>query len=49
MSRILRGLEDQEAQNRKKLLRDVRTPAQRVADAFKTGAVQTGSVFGAGV
>lgn len=48
MSRILRGLEDQEAQNRKKLLRDVRTPAQRVADAFKTGAVQTGSVFGAG-
>ena len=47
--RKLRGLEDQEAQDRKRLLRDVRSPAQRVADVFKSGTVQTGGIFGTGV
>ena len=49
MERQLRGLEDQEAQNRKRLLRDVRSPGQRVADALKKGPVQTGGIFTAGV
>lgn len=48
MERQLRGLEDQEAQNRKRLLRDVRSPGQRVADALKKGPVQTGGIFTAG-
>jgi intracellular multiplication protein IcmO len=40
-----RGLEDRETQDRKRLLRDVRTPGQRIADALKTGPVQTGGIF----
>ena len=49
MKRQVRGLEDRETQDRKKLLRDVRSPLQRVSDALKNGQVQTGGIFGAGV
>ena len=49
MSRLVRGLEDRESQDRKKLLRDVRPPLQRVSDALGNGQVQTGGIFGAGV
>lgn len=47
--RNVRGLEDREAQERKNLLRDVRSPAHKLADALKNGTVQTCGVFGAGV
>ena len=47
--RKVRGLEDREAQERKNLLRDVRSPAHKLADALKNGTVQTCGVFGAGV
>ena len=46
--RKVRGLEDREAQERKNLLRDVRSPAHKLADALKNGTVQTCGVFGAG-
>ena len=49
MERKVRGLEDREAQERKNLLRDVRSPAHKLADALKNGTVQTCGVFGAGV
>lgn len=49
MERQLRGLEDQETQERKPLLRDVRSPVQRFGDALKLGQVQTGGIFAAGV
>ena len=49
MERRLRGLEDQETQERKPLLRDVRSPVQRLGDALKLGQVQTGGIFAAGV
>jgi Type IV secretory pathway, VirD4 components len=49
MERKLRGLEDQETQERKPLLRDVRSPLQRIGDALKRGPVQIGGIFGAGV
>lgn len=49
MERQLRGLEDQETQERKPLLRDVRSPVQRLGDALKLGQVQTGGIFAAGV
>ena len=49
MERQLRGLEDQETQDRKPLLRDVRSPVQRFGDALKLGQVQTGGIFAAGV
>ena len=49
MERQLRGLEDQETQDRKPLLRDVRSPVQRLGDALKLGQVQTGGIFAAGV
>ncbi len=48
MKRHIRGLEDHEAQEKKRLYRDVRSPAQRLADALKTGQVQTGGIFAAG-
>lgn len=48
MNRTIRGLEDHEAQEKKRLYRDVRSPAQRLADALKTGQVQTGGIFAAG-
>ena len=47
--RKVRGLEDREAQERKNLLRDVRSPAHKLADALKNGTMQTCGVFGAGV
>ena len=46
--RKVRGLEDREAQERKALLRDVRSPVHQVVDALKNGTVQTCGVFGAG-
>ena len=49
MSRTIRGLEDHETQERKRLHRDVRSPAQHLADALKTGQVQTGGIFTAGL
>ena len=49
MERQLRGLEDRETQERKPLLRDVRSPVQRFGDALKLGQVQTVGIFGAGV
>ena len=48
-TRKVRGLEDKEAQERKALLRDVRSPVHQVVDALKDGTVQTCGVFGAGV
>ena len=49
MNRIIRGLEDHETQERKRLHRDVRSPSQRLTDALKLGQVQIGGMFGAGV
>ena len=46
--RKVRGLEDREAQERKALLRDVRSPVHQVVDALKNGTGQTCGVFGAG-
>lgn len=48
-ARKVRGLEDREAQERKTLLRDVRSPVHQLLDALKNGTVQTCCVFGAGV
>jgi intracellular multiplication protein IcmO len=45
MDRIIRGLEEQDGQDRKRLLRDVRTPGQRIADAFVDGQFQIGGLF----
>ena len=47
--RKIRGLEDREAQERKALLRDVRSPVHQLVDALKNGTVQTSGTFGAGV
>jgi intracellular multiplication protein IcmO len=41
----LRGLEDRETQDRKRLLRDVRSPGRRILDAFSGSAFQTGGIF----
>ena len=49
MVRHIRGLEDHETQERKRLHRDVRSPSQRLTDALKLGQVQIGGMFGAGV
>ena len=49
MVRHIRGLEDHETQDRKRLHRDVRSPSQRLADALKLGQVQTGGIFTAGL
>ena len=49
MVRHIRGLEDHETQERKRLHRDVRSPSQRLADALKLGQVQTGGIFTAGL
>ena len=48
MVRHIRGLEDHETQERKRLHRDVRSPSQRLADALKLGQVQTGGIFHGG-
>lgn len=45
----IRGLEDTEAQDRKRLLRDVRSPLERFRDVLKNSHVQTGGIFGGGV
>ena len=45
--RKIRGLEYIEAQERKALLRDVRSPVHQLLDALKNGTVQTCCVFGA--
>ena len=47
MDRQVRGLEDQEARERKSLLRDVRSPGQKIADAFVSGQFQIGGMFAA--
>ena len=49
MVRHIRGLEDHETQERKRLHRDVRSPSQRLADTLKLGQVQTGGIFTAGL
>ena len=49
MTRTIRGLEDHETQERKRLHRDVRSPSQRLADALRLGQVQTGGIFAAGL
>ncbi len=49
MVRNIRGLEDHETQERKRLHRDVRSPSQRLADALKLGQVQSGGIFTAGL
>ena len=49
MVRHIRGLEDHETQERKRLHRDVRSPSQRLADALKLGQVQIGGIFTAGL
>lgn len=49
MNKQIRGLEDHETQEKKRLYRDVRSPSQRLADALGTGQVQTGGIFAAGV
>ena len=49
MSRIIRGLEDKEAQERKHLLRDVRPLSQRIADTLKSHEVQIGGICAAGM
>ena len=49
MVRHIRGLEDHETQERKRMHRDVRSPSQRLADALKLGQVQTGGIFTAGL
>ena len=49
MSRIIRGLEDTETQERKHLLRDVRSFPQRIADTLKSDEVQTGGICAAGL
>jgi len=41
----MRGLEDQEARERRSLLRDVRTPEQKFVDAFKSGQFQIVGIF----
>jgi intracellular multiplication protein IcmO len=41
----VRGLEEQDSQDRKRLLRDVRSPGQRIADAFVDGQFQIGGLF----
>ena len=47
--RKLRGLEDQEAQERKRLLRDVRTFGQKATDTLAKGPVQIGGIFVSGL
>ena len=49
MERKIRGLEDHETQERKRLFRDVRSPLQRMGDTLRLGHVQTGGIFAAGV
>lgn len=49
MERKIRGLEDQETHERKRLLRDVRSPIQQVTDGLKLSVVQNGGIVGAGV
>ena len=48
MERKIRGLEDHETQERKRLFRDVRSPLQRMGDTLRLGHVQTGGIFAAG-
>ena len=49
MLRQIRGLEDRETHDRKRLLRDVRSPSEKFADALKNGTVQLCGIGGAGV
>jgi intracellular multiplication protein IcmO len=45
MDRKVRGLEEQDSQDRKRLLRDVRSPGGKMADAFVDGQFQIGGLF----
>jgi intracellular multiplication protein IcmO len=45
MDRKVRGLEETDSQDRKRLLRDVRRPGQRFADALVDGEFQIGGLF----
>ncbi len=49
MRREIRGLEDKETQDRKKLMRDVRSPLQSLRDALMDGYTQTTGIFAAGL
>ena len=49
MLRKIRGLEDRETHDRKRLLRDVRNTPEKIADALKNGMVQLCGIGGAGV
>ena len=49
MLKKIRGLEDHETQDQKRLLRDVRSPVEKAADVLKSGTVQIGGICGAGV
>lgn len=45
LKREIRGLEDKEIHDTKKLLRDVRTPWQKIIDIFKSESVQNIGIF----
>lgn len=45
MDRKVRGLEERDGQDRKRLLRDVRRPGQKIADALVDGRFQIGGLF----
>ena len=47
--RKIRGIEDSEAHDRKRLMRDVRTPVEKFVDVLKSPNVQLGGIGGAGV
>lgn len=47
--RQIRGLEDAESHDRKRLLRDVRSPAEKCADAIRNPTIQLVGIGGAGV
>lgn len=49
MLKKIRGLEDHETQDQKRLLRDVRSPVEKAASLLKSGTVQIGGICGAGV
>lgn len=49
VERKIRGLEDRDTHERKKLFRDVRSPIQQTLDILQLPIAQTGGIVGAGV
>ncbi len=49
IERKIRGLEDSETHERKKLHRDIRSPLRRFTDLCQTPIMQTSCIYGAGV